>query len=49
VQEVTRFVWEEFVSKPEALRKCVAMWLPSCTKKFHLQLFVHAANTMKHP
>ena len=36
----------EFIHVSEALRKCVAMRLLSCTNK--LQLFVHAANAMKH-
>ena len=47
--EVTRLVWEEFVLKPEALRKRVATRLPCGAKKFQLQVFVHAANVMKHP
>ena len=42
-------MWEEFVLKPEALRKRVATRLPCGAKKFQLQVFVHAANVMKHP
>lgn len=39
VSEVTRLVWEEFVWQPEVLRKCVAMRLPRCTKKFQFTTF----------